>query len=148
MSNNQKEKLLSNELIEKFLESDHQLSLDKNDKFIERASSLSYYLKSFSNIKRFLDYISLILKHTFNQQLSLIIPLNENGEIWKENITYDFSLQYYYIAKHSERELKTTTITTTTGMLCGRFRRHDSCQDINPGLISVPGEAFFSDYRL
>ena len=33
-------------------------------------------------------------------------------------------------------------------MLCGRFRRHDSCQDINPGLISVPGEAFFSGYRL
>ncbi len=88
MSNNQKEKLLSNEVIQKFLESEYQFSLDKKDKFIEIASSLSYYLKSFSNIKRFLDYISLILKHTFNQQLSLIIPLNENGEIWKDNIKF------------------------------------------------------------
>ena len=35
-----------------------------------------------------MDYISLILKHTFNQQLSLIIPLNEKGEIWKENIKF------------------------------------------------------------
>ena len=67
---------------------DYKLSLDENDKFIEIVSSLSYYLKSFSNIKRFLDYISLILKHTFNQQLSLVIPLNEKGEIWKENIKF------------------------------------------------------------
>ena len=43
---------------------------------------------SFSNIKRFLDYISLILKHTFNHQLSLVLPLNEKGEIWKENIKF------------------------------------------------------------
>ena len=53
---------------------------------------------------------------------------------------------YNIITLPSERELKTTT--TTTGIFCGRFRRHDSCQDINPGLISVPGEAFFSSYRL
>ncbi len=88
MSNNQKEKLLSNDVIQKFLESEHKFSLDKKDKFIEIASSLAYYLKSFSNIRRFLDYISLILKHTFNQQLNLIIPLNETGEIWKENIKF------------------------------------------------------------
>ena len=86
MSKNQEEKLLSNEVIQKFLESDHQSLLDKEDKFLEIAYSLSYYLKSFSNIKRYLEYISLILKHTFNQQLSLIIPLNENSEIWNENI--------------------------------------------------------------
>ena len=66
MSNNQKEKLLSNDVIQKFLEKEHKFPLDENDKFIEIVSSLSYYLKSFSNIKRFLDYISLILKHTFN----------------------------------------------------------------------------------
>ncbi len=88
MANNQKEKLLSNTAIQKFLENDHKFSLDKNDKFIEIASSLAYYLKSFSNIERFLDYISLILKHTFNHQLFLIIPLNENGAIWKENIKF------------------------------------------------------------
>ena len=88
MSKNQKEKLLSNDIIQKFLEKDHKFPFDENDKFIETVSSLTYYLKSFSNIKRFLDYISLILKHTFNQQLSLIIPLNEKGEIWKENIKF------------------------------------------------------------
>ena len=88
MANNKKEKLLSNNLIQKFLENDNKLLLDKDDKFFEIASSLAYYLKSFSNIKRFLDYIALILKHTFNQQLFLIIPLNENSEIWKENIKF------------------------------------------------------------
>ena len=88
MSKNQKEKLLSYDVIQKFLEKDQKVPFDENDKFIETVSSLTYYLKSFSNIKRFLDYISLILKHTFNQQLSLIIPLNEKGEIWKENIKF------------------------------------------------------------
>ena len=88
MSNNQKIKLLSNDVIQKFLERDHKFLFDEKDQFIEVASSLAYYLKSFSNIKRFLDYISLILKHTFNQQLSLVIPLNEKGEIWKENIKF------------------------------------------------------------
>ena len=88
MSKIQKEKLLSNDVIQEFLEKDHKLFLDENDKFFEIVSSLSYYLKSFSNIKRFLDYISLILKHTFNHQLSFIIPLNEKGQIWKENIKF------------------------------------------------------------
>ncbi len=88
MSNNQKEKLFSDEIIQKFVKKDYQSIPGHNDEFIELASSLAYYLKSFSNIKRFLDYISLILKHTFNQQLSLIIPLNEKGEIWKENIKF------------------------------------------------------------
>ena len=88
MSNNQKEKLLSNDVIQKYLEKDHKLSFDNNDRFIELSSSLAYYLKSFSNIKRFLDYISLVLKHTFNKQLTLIIPFTEKGEIWKENIKF------------------------------------------------------------
>ena len=88
MSKIQKEKLLSNDFIQEFLKKDYKFSLHENDKFIETVSSLSYYLKSFSNIKRFLDYISLILKHTFNHQLSFIIPLNEKGEIWKENIKF------------------------------------------------------------
>ncbi len=88
LSNNQKEKLLSNDVIQKFLENDNKLPFDENENFAEIASSLAYYLKSFSNIKRFLDYIALILKHTFNQQLSLIIPLKQNGEIWKENFIF------------------------------------------------------------
>ena len=88
MSKIQKKKLLSNDVIQEFLEKDYKFPLHENDKFIETVSSLSYYLKSFSNIKRFLDYISLILKHTFNHQLSFIVPLNEKGEIWKENIKF------------------------------------------------------------
>ena len=88
MSKIQKEQLLSNDVIQEFLEKDYKFPLHENDKFIETVSSLIYYLKSFSNIKRFLDYISLILKHTFNHQLSFIIPLNEKGEIWKENIKF------------------------------------------------------------
>jgi len=88
LSKNQKLKLLSNDIIQQFLEKEDKSPFDKNDQFIEIATSLAYYLKSFSNIKRFLEYISLILKHTFNQQLSLIIPLNEKGEIWKENIKF------------------------------------------------------------
>ena len=88
MTNYYKEKLLSNDIIQEFLENDSKSLLNNNDKFIEIASSLAYYLKSFSNIKRFLDYISLSLKHTFNKQLNLIIPLNQKGEIWVENIKF------------------------------------------------------------
>ena len=86
MSDNQKEKLVSNKVIQNFLENDIKLALNDNDKFLEIASSLSYYLKSFSNIKRFLDYISIICKHLFKSQLILIIPLNDKGEVWQENI--------------------------------------------------------------
>ncbi len=88
MSNNQKAKLFSNDVNQKNLGDGHKLLFETNDKFTEIASSLGYYLKSFSNIKRFLDYIALILKHTFNNQLSLIIPLNENDEIWEDNIKF------------------------------------------------------------
>ena len=35
--------------------------------------SLTFYLKSFSNIKKLLDYVSLIVKHIFDQQIILII---------------------------------------------------------------------------
>ena len=86
MSKNQKKKLLPNDLIQNFVNEDQKSSLDKNDKFIEIASSLAYYLKSFSNVKRFLDYISLVLKHNFKHQFNLIVPLNKKGEIWHENI--------------------------------------------------------------
>ena len=88
MANNQQGNLFSNNLIQKFLENDQKLLPDENDKFIEIASSLAYYLKSLSNIKRLLDYVTLTLKHTFDQQSFLIIPLDENGQIWKENIKY------------------------------------------------------------
>ena len=106
MANNQREKLLANNVTQRISENNHELSLDKNDKFIEISSSLTYYLKSFSNIKRFLDYISLVLKHIFDQHLFLIIPLNENGEIWKENIRFSGDIKNLRIYDEIKSYLK------------------------------------------
>ncbi|MDA9703882.1 serine/threonine-protein phosphatase [Prochlorococcus sp. AH-736-L19] len=86
MTNIKKEKLFSNKFIEKFLENESYLSLNSESKFDEIASSLAYYLKTFSNINKLLEYICLILKHIFNEKVILIIPLNYKGKIWNENI--------------------------------------------------------------
>ena len=86
MANNQKEKLFSNKFIQKFLDNESNVSLQNKHKFAEISSSLAYYLKSFSNIDKFLDYVSLIFKHTFNEKIIFIIPLNYEGDIWYENI--------------------------------------------------------------
>ena len=86
MTNNQKEKLFSNKFIQDFLENESNISLKNKYKFAEIASSLAYYLKSFSNINKLLDYICLIFKHIFSEQIILIIPLDNEGEIWNENI--------------------------------------------------------------
>jgi len=86
LTNNQKEKLFSNEFIQKFLDNDPSASLSKKYKFAEIASSLAYYLKSFSNINKLLDYICLIFKHIFSEKIILIIPLNYEGDVWTENI--------------------------------------------------------------
>ena len=86
MTNNQKEKLFSNKFIKQFLDSESRVSLNDKDKFVEIASSLAYYLKSFSNINKLLDYICIVLKHIFSEKIILIIPLNYEGEIWHENI--------------------------------------------------------------
>ena len=84
MTNNQKEKIFSNKFIQSFLENDPKIS--NKYKFAEIASSLAYYLKSFSNINKLLDYVCLIFKHIFSDNIILIIPLNSDGEIWNENI--------------------------------------------------------------
>ena len=86
MTNNQQEKLFSNKLIQNFLDNEPTSSLEKKYKFAEIASSLAYYLKTFSNINKLLDYICLIFKHVFNEKIIFIIPLNYEGEIWFENI--------------------------------------------------------------
>ena len=86
MKNNQKEKLFSNKFIQDFLDNESSTSLKNKYKFAEIASSLAYYLKSFSNINKFLDYICLIFKHIFKEKIILIMPLNYEGEIWYENI--------------------------------------------------------------
>ncbi len=86
MTNSQKEKLFSNKFIQKFLDNESKVPLKKKYISSEIASSLAYYLKSFSNINKLLDYISLIFKHFFNEKIILIIPLNFEGDIWNENI--------------------------------------------------------------
>ena len=86
MKNNQKENLFSNKFIQKFLDNESKVSFKNKYKFVEIASSLAYYLKSFSNINKLLDYVCLIFKHIFKEKIVLIIPLNYEGEIWHENI--------------------------------------------------------------
>ena len=133
MSNNPPKKLLSNDIIQNYLEKDIKLSFDNNDKFIEISSSLGYYLKSFSNIKRFLDYISLILKHTFNQQLTLIIPLNEKGEIWNENIKFsgdtknlkmDEAIRNYFKKFNFSKNSKIKEINSLEKVLNNKFNEY------------------------
>ena len=80
---NSKEKLLSSKFIQDFLDNKQNKTLIHNDKFIEIACSLAYYLKSFSNIKRFLDYISLISKYIFENQFILIIPLAGKYKVFR-----------------------------------------------------------------
>ena len=97
MQNNQKEKLFSNKFIQHFLENESKSFTKNNEKVAEIAFSLAYYLKSFSNIKKLLDYVCLIFKHTFDQKLILIIPLNDRAEIWHENIKISASNEYLKI---------------------------------------------------
>jgi len=69
VANNPKEKLFSNKFIQNFLEHESTVSLKNKYKFAEIASSLAYYLKSFSNINKLLDYICLIFKHVFHEKI-------------------------------------------------------------------------------
>jgi len=86
LTNNQKEKIFSNKFIQNFLENDPKVTQTNKYKFAEIASSLAYYLKSFSNINKLLDYVCLIFKHIFSDNIILIIPLNYEGDIWNKNI--------------------------------------------------------------
>ncbi len=60
--------------------------VSNQDKFLELILSLTHYLNLFSSLKRFLEYVSLISKYFINQEFSLLIPLDEKGQIWSENI--------------------------------------------------------------
>jgi len=72
LTNNQKEKIFSNKFIQNFLENKSKVTLKNKYKFAEIASSLAYYLKSFSNINKLLDYVCLIFKHIFSENIILI----------------------------------------------------------------------------
>jgi len=97
LTNNQKEKIFSNKFIQNFLENESSVIIKNKYKFAEIASSLAYYLKSFSNINNLLEYISLIFKHIFSENIILIIPLNYEGEIWNENIKISANNKYLII---------------------------------------------------
>ncbi len=58
------------------------------NKDLELILSLTYYLKLFSSLKRFLEYVSLVSKYFIHQEFSLLIPLDEKGQIWFENIYF------------------------------------------------------------
>ena len=105
MTNNQKEKLFSNKFIQKYLENQSTVSQKNQYKFAEIASSLAYYLKSFSNINKLLDYVCLIFKHIFSENIILIIPLNYEGVIWHENIKISASQEYLKIQEKINRFL-------------------------------------------
>ena len=97
MTNNPKEKLFSNKFIQKILDNPTNASFKNKNKFDEIAFSLAYYLKSFSNIDKFLDYVCLVSKHIFKEKTVLIIPLNFEGEIWNENIKISVNNEYFKI---------------------------------------------------
>ena len=97
MTNNQKEKIFSNKFIQNFLENEPTVTLKNKYKFAEIASSLAYYLKSFSNINKLLDYVCLIFKHIFPENIILIIPFNYEGEIWYENMKISANDEYLKI---------------------------------------------------
>ena len=61
-------------------------SVNNQDKFLELILSVTHYLKLFSSLKRFLEYVSLVSKYLINNEFSLLIPLDEQGQIWYENI--------------------------------------------------------------
>ena len=62
--------------------------MSNQDKFLELTLSLTYYLKLFSSLKRFLEYVSLISNYYIKQEFSLLIPLDDKGRIWLDNICF------------------------------------------------------------
>ncbi len=133
MTNNQKDKLFSNKFIQKYLDNISTVSLNKKYKFAEIASSLAYYLKSFSNINKLLDYISLIFKHIFNEKIILIIPLNSEGEIWHENIKISAKEEFLKIQEEIDsffnqfnfsRHFKMKEILTFENALKNHFKEY------------------------
>ena len=133
MTNNQKEKLFTNKFIQKFVDNQSTLSSKNNYKFAEIASSLAYYLKTFSNINKLLDYVCLIFKHIFNERIILIIPLNYEGELWCENIKISVDDKYLNIQReiqslfdklHFSKNFKIKDIITFENALKNYFKEY------------------------
>ncbi len=144
MKNNQKENIFSNKFIKNFLENESKITLKNKYKFAEIASSLAYYLKSFSNINRLLDYVCLIFKHIFSENIILIIPLNYHGEIWNENIKISANDPYLIIQEeitgfldqfHFSKNFKIKEILIFENALKNKFKEYkiDSKKIISRG---------------
>jgi len=52
-----------------------------------------------------LDYVCLIFKHIFSENIILIIPLNYEWEIWNENIKISFNYEYSTIQENKNNEV-------------------------------------------
>jgi len=133
LTNNQKEKIFSNKYIQNFLENDPKVTLKNKYKFAEIAASLAYYLKSFSNINKLLDYVCLIFKHIFSENIILIIPLNYSGEIWNENIKISVNHEYLTIQEeinsfldqfHFSKNFKIKEILNFENALKNKFKEY------------------------
>ncbi|MBO8216336.1 PP2C family protein-serine/threonine phosphatase [Prochlorococcus marinus] len=133
MANNQKEKIFSNKVVQNFLENDPKFTQKNKYKFAEIASSLAYYLKSFSNINKLLDYVCLIFKHIFSENIILIIPLNYEGEIWNENIKISVNYEYSTTQEaingfldqfHFSKNFKIKEIVTFENALKNKFKEY------------------------
>ena len=64
------------------------LTNTNQNKNFELILSLSYYLNLFTSLKRFLEYVSLISNYYIKQEFSLLIPLDDKGRIWLDNICF------------------------------------------------------------
>ena len=133
MTNNQEEKIFSNKFIQKFLDNDSKVTLKNKYKFAEIASSLAYYLKSFSNINKLLDYVCLIFKHIFSENIILIIPLNYEGEIWNgnikisvnhKNLTIQEEINSFLNQFHFSKNFKIKEILSFENALKNKFKQY------------------------
>ena len=100
MKKSKNQKLFVDTFNEDFLKKDETFLNFDDHKFIEISSSLAYYSSLFTSLKRFLEYVSLVSKYFINQEFSLVIPLDENGEISLDHIFISGNQNYKdYISK-------------------------------------------------
>ena len=94
MTKSKNQKLFLEKFNGDFLKKDNTFLNFNNQKFLEIASSLAYYSSLFTSLKRFLEYVSLVSKYLISQEFSLIIPLDENGQIWLDHISISGEAKY------------------------------------------------------
>ena len=94
MKKSKNQKLFVDRFNEDFLKKDETFLNFDDHKFIEISTSLAYYSSLFTSLKRFLEYVSLVSKYFINQEFSLVIPLDENGEISLDHIFISGNLNY------------------------------------------------------